>query len=492
MSFAQKPGTGPITDNSHHHSFLSNARTGKRTPLSLLTLVISGLASTAALADSGSELQGEQTAWQTTRNASKPFFEGSSIDLKLRNFYIDKDYKNKTYTGSKSTDCVEKTAAGDTPIQCPKDKEAWAQGFMLNMDSGYFGDLIGATISLYGVAKLVGKEDKYGSGALKEKKPKIKGNKWEAKQESYGKIGQAYLKAKFGNEDINGNIKAGAMMFDTPLLNESDSRTTPSSHEGIYADVNYDDVTAYGVFSNRYSTKTNNKYLKYKNKLGDGFNVGIMGAKYDADNGLTLEASAGKARNYMTQYYANAAYTLKLAEETSVLLDSYYYQGKDDDEKKYGSRYKSKLWNLVTELSVSHLSAALSYQAVIGDEYNYSWSGEGITGLQTWNSVMHFDFNRQNEKSWMGKVSYSFDGLGLPGLSVSALYVNGEFRDSGKNHKEWERDTQVRYAFQEAALKGLAVTWRNGTARTAKSYNPGYGAAIDENRIIIDYTLPLI
>ncbi|MBX9762804.1 MAG: OprD family porin, partial [Pseudomonadaceae bacterium] len=52
--------------------------------------------------------------------------------------------------------------------------------------------------------------------------------------------------------------------------------------------------------------------------------------------------------------------------------------------------------------------------------------------------------------------------------------------------KEWERNTELMYMFQEGALKNLGVRWRNASVRS------NFANDIDENRLIVSYTLPLL
>ncbi|HBN9689324.1 TPA: OprD family outer membrane porin [Pseudomonas aeruginosa] len=47
------------------------------------------------------------------------------------------------------------------------------------------------------------------------------------------------------------------------------------------------------------------------------------------------------------------------------------------------------------------------------------------------------------------------------------------------------RDTDLSYAIQSGALKSVNVLWRNAALRS------NYQRDIDENRLIISYTLPL-
>ncbi len=423
------------------------------------------------------------TSKPANTSLSGPLVHNTKVDLELRNFYINKAYRTEQYVNP----------ANPALGRNPKTKEAWSQGALFNVTSGYFADLIGFDLSLFGAAKLWGDEEKFGSQALRNRTPYLKGDKYVAKQVSYSKIGQAYLKTKFGNDDLNGGLKSGAMRINTPLLNAAWTRVTPSTHEAIYGDIAYKDkIKAYGIFSNRVSTKTDNRYEKYTNDSGQSWNVGILGASYDSGDGLTLALAGGRAKEYMTQYYANGAYTLPLQKNSKLLFEGYYYHGKEDG-KKYGTpHYESKLWNLVGQLSIGDFSGALSYQAVIGDAYDVAWSGNDSTTYYSWNSVIHLDFNRKNEKSWQGKLNYDFHRFGLTGLSATAAYVSGEYRDNGHNRREWERDIQLAYNFKRFGLEGLSLTWINATVRTGRNVTAGNGESINENRLIVDYTFHLI
>ena len=423
------------------------------------------------------------TAETTTAHAQSDDPLLTKADLELKNFYINKSHRTTQFVDPANP------ALGKNP----KTQEAWTQGAMLNVESGYFADVIGFDLSLFGALKLVGDAEKFGSDALRDRTPHLKGDQFVADQVSYSKIGQALLKAKLGNEAVNSNIRAGAMMFNTPFLNESTTRTTPSSHAGVYGDINWHEkCKLYGIYSNRTSPKTDNKYRKLSNSAGETWSVGILGGTYTGNNGLGINLAVGRAPSYMTQYYANASYTLPLQNNSSILLDGYYLQGHEDGHKYGDSSYKSKLWNAVTQLSIDNFSAAVSYQAVIGDSYNIAWSDDDTTSFYTWNSVTHLDFNRKNEKSWQGRLNYDFDALGLPGLSAMVSYVSGEYRDTGNNRREWERDAQVQYNFKKFGLDELSVTWINATVRTARTIMAGNGESINENRLIVDYTLSLI
>ena len=455
------------------------------------------------------------TPAQAEGYAGGPFaqmMDDTGVSLELRNFYFNRDYKKKQFDGTnRKPDLVE----------------SWAQGARLDIESGYFMDTIGIDASWYGSLKLIGRDDEWGSGALRNSNPKNKVRNGvtylEKDQKGYDKLGQVFLKTRFGDESLNAHINAGRMFLDTGLLNDSDVRVTPSTTQAIYADINWDDFTLYGFSSDKASSKTASGFHKYKGysytysgtggapvqgkKMGD-WKVNSVGACFDPGEGYGVDLQFARARDYKKMSYLNAYYVLDVSEDTSILFDGYYYRGRGDgkylEKINHGGKLKkwdSDLWNLVAQFRVDDLKLAVSYQKVNGDKYDISWGGSDDNGFMTWNSVQVLDFNRRDEKSWMARIDYDFDGMGLPGLKFMTRYVTGEHHDqpastsaSQKTRNEWERDTDIGYSFQDGALKGLSVTFRNATIRT---YGPGPASdgkpdSHNENRLIVNYTIALM
>ena len=393
----------------------------------------------------------------------------TSVDLSLRNFYFNRDFQDKRL---------------DSSNKLPGTAEAWAQAARLDLSSGYFADIIGFDASWFGNLKLIGDDNKFGSGTLRENPKPPKNGKVLKDQESYNKLGQAFLKARFGDERLNANLKAGRMFIDTPLLNDSDSRATPSTTQGLYGEIEAYGLNLYGIYSDKASNKTESGFHSYKNDKGD-WNVGILGATFSLENGLALHAATGKADKYLKQNYLNASYTLDMGSATSLLLDGYYQTSKDDG-RYYDDELDTKLWNLASRLSIGDLSFLVSHQRVSGEAFVSEWGGSDANGLVTWNSVQYLDFNRKNEKSWQARVDYAFDSFGIPGLKLMTRYVKGEYKDN-KKLNEWERDTNISYTFNNGSLDGLEITLRNATVRSAEK-----GNSVNENRLIVNYTLPII
>lgn len=67
-------------------------------------------------------------------------------------------------------------------------------------------------------------------------------------------------------------------------------------------------------------------------------------------------------------------------------------------------------------------------------------------------------------------------------------YLSGKEVDRGAGQsegKEWERNTDIAYLFQNGLLKNFSIKWRNATTRS------NFGNDLDENRLILSYSLAL-
>ncbi|SMP65617.1 OprD family outer membrane porin, partial [Pseudomonas panipatensis] len=96
--------------------------------------------------------------------------------------------------------------------------------------------------------------------------------------------------------------------------------------------------------------------------------------------------------------------------------------------------------------------------------------------------------------SWQARYDYNFAGLGIPGLTFMTRYVKGTGIDqltTSEDGHEWERDTDIAYVFQEGPVKGLGIKWRNATTRSNYAQNSTSSNSVDENRLIVSYTMPL-
>lgn len=178
----------------------------------------------------------------------------------------------------------------------------------------------------------------------------------------------------------------------------------------------------------------------------------------------------------------NGVYTLQLDNNQSLKTDLRY--AKTSEDAKSGIDNKAISGMLTYKLGYN--SFGLGYQKMSGDT-GYAYI-ELVDPFLT-NYIQIRDFAATDEKSWQARYDYNFAGLGMPGLSLMTRYVKGSdiYMGAGASRgNEWERDTDIAYIFQDGPMKNLGVKWRNATLRSDIS------GKIDENRLIVSYTIPLM
>ncbi len=157
----------------------------------------------------------------TAVTAQADFLNDSSLDLKLRSAHFNYDQEKN-----------------------PNNYDQWSLGGELNFTSGYIADVIGFDASYYGAMKLdhggasndpdagygYAYSDASGRGQLLGKGGK-----------NYQKFGQAYLKAKAGDDQLGFYGQAGYMRGKNGLILGSSTRTTPASYRGALAELKVQD-----------------------------------------------------------------------------------------------------------------------------------------------------------------------------------------------------------------------------------------------------------
>ena len=401
----------------------------------------------------------------TSVTAHADFIDDSSFDIKLRNVYFDKDYENSA-----------------------DDWKQWAQGIEANFKSGYIGDVIGFDASYYGALKL----DHAGAdtgGQL------LGGDQGD---HGYSKLGQAYLKAKLGDDNLGFYGQAGLMTMGKGLISSSGSRTTPSSFRGAHGEVNINDFAVYSSYVDQISQRASNGYDKLVNHAGKEIdNAYQFGGTYNANN-VSAELVYLESKDYQKQYLADLGYTLPLNDDMSLFIGGIYQEAKKGGDLWDGSfDDKAKHYNLNTKLSMGELALTLSYAKTKAEKAN------GLGALEYWFAANEYgatpslvsrqisDFMYNGEKVWQMDATYGFVDLGIPGLKTSLTYTKGSgIEDNSASNvadSESETDLAVSYAFQQASLKGLSVKLQHGW-HTAK-YKDASNEDTKDLRFYVDYTV---
>lgn len=406
--------------------------------------------------------------------AQAAFIEDSKAGLELRNFYMNRDFRHDTATQSKA--------------------EEWAQGFLLRYESGFTEGTVGVGIDAYGFSgfKLDSGGGTAGTGLLLPKNHK------GDVPSSYGQLG-ATLKARLSEN----TLKAGTLMPKLPTVSSGDGRLIPQTFTGVHINSKeIDNLTAdvgrLGRMNQRNSTdnapivlnnfsgnqgKRNNKSTRSAAHQKVTSKFDFAGVNYTwGDSGLSTGYNFANFDGAYKQHILNGIYTLPIAEGQSLKTDLRFARTTQDGK----SGIDNKAISGMLTYKLDYNSFGLGYQKMSGDT-GYAYI-ELVDPFLT-NYVQIRDFAATDEKSWQARYDYNFAGLGMPGLSLMTRYIKGSniYMGSGKSSgNEWERDTDIAYVFQDGPLKNLGVKWRNATLRSDIS------GKIDENRLIVSYTMPLM
>ncbi len=412
--------------------------------------------------------------------AQAAFIEDTKAGLELRNFYFNRDYRNE---GGNTAS----TASGQSK------SEAWAQGFLLRVESGYTEGTVGFGVDALGLlgVKLDGGAGRTGSGLMPD-------NYDHKTPDDWSEIGFAG-KAK-ASETV---LKVGTLQFKNPAIGTSDSRLLPQTMQGAqiiskeikgltldagYANrINHRDSTNNEVMSvngaTRFSANQNTRRIVMVSGIANESNdFRFLGGSYQVTKDLTATYYYSNLEDLYKQHTYNLVHVLPIADGQSLKTDLRYSRSKDDGS----TNVDNKAFGAMVTYSLSGHSFGLGYQKMSGDT-GFAYVG-GATDPFLVNYVQINDFANADEKSWQARYDFNFASIGIPGLTFMTRYITGDNfeRNNGTEGKEWERDMDIGYTFQEGALKNLNVKWRNATARN------NYGNDIDENRLIVSYTIPLM
>jgi hypothetical protein len=391
--------------------------------------------------------------------AEADFLKDSKADLELRNFYFNSDYRQDGASQSK--------------------RDEWAQGLILNYQSGFTEGPVGFGVDAIGLLglKLDSSPDRQNSGLLPVGSDKA--------PDDYSRMG-ATAKARISKSVL----KVGTLIPSLPTVLPNDGRLLPQTFRG--AQLSSLDIDGLTFDAGRLTSNTLRNTSGHEDIEVDG--KGIKGAvptdKFDfasANYKWTKDFATGyhygNLENNYSQSIFNVVHTLRLGKSQSFKTDLRYADSSKDgntniDNQAFGARFT---------YSIQGHSFGTAYQRMKGTTGFPHLDG---TDSYLVNYVMISpDFANPEEKSWQVRYDYDFAALGLPGLTFMTRYLKGDNfqRSNGVAGTEWERNTDIGYVFQSGALKNLAVKWRNGTYRSNDKGND-----IDQNRFIVSYTLSLL
>ena len=389
--------------------------------------------------------------------AEADFFEDSKADLEFRNFYFNSDFRQEGASQSK--------------------RDEWAQGLLLNVESGFTEGTLGFGVDAIGLLglKLDSSPDRRNTGLLPVGDDKA--------PDDYSR-GGVTAKARLAKSVL----RVGTLLPKLPTVLPNDGRLLPQTFRG--AQLTSKDLADMTVNVGRLTANTERNDSGHEDIEAEA--KGIKGgrpsdkfdfasASYNWSKALTTSYNYGGLENNYKQHIVTLLHNFALGDSQSIKSDLRYARSLKDgntniDNKALGARFT---------YNISGHGFGIAYQKMSGDTGFPHLAG---TDSFLVNYVMISpDFANPDERSWQARYDYDFAALGLPGMSFMTRYLKGDnFARGREEGTEWERNTDIAYVFQSGALKNLELKWRNG------SYRSNGGNNIDQNRVIVSYTLPLL
>lgn len=397
------------------------------------------------------------------------FIEDSSGTLTFRNYYFDRDYK------------------GESNI---KQQREWAQGFTLDIKSGYTEGPIGFGLDFLGQwgVKLDSSKDRAGTGLLPV------GTDGRA-DNSYSEMGLTG-KLRYSKTELH----VGTLRPMLPVLISSPARLLWQTFQGGYLrskDIN--DLSLHAGYLNRVNHRDSTDNEKIGVAAPNGrFNGAarsdeflFFGGDYQAKPNLTLSYYYARLNEIYQQHYLGLQHSFGLG-SGEFKSDLRYFLSDEAGEGKAGSVDNQSIIANFSYQQGTH-KITLGGHLLSGDTaLPYISSSEALRMAEL---AMNSDFSNPDEHYWDVRYDYDFAGWGIPGLTTVARFMKGTNielaeRYGGKGLEETERSFWVSYAVQSGPLKGVNFRIKNARYQNSFASNASFRDA-NQTRVEIWYSMKL-
>ncbi|TBU71531.1 OprD family porin [Phytopseudomonas daroniae] len=423
--------------------------------------------------------------------ANAAFIEDSTAKLDLRNFYFNNDIRDS---------------------DSPSNKE-WGQAFQLNLQSGFTEGTVGFGVDALG---LLGVKLDSGSRTNKAGRSRTPGVLFPTDSDNSAVD-------EFSSLGLTGKIRVsktiaqiGTLQPKLPVVVFNDGRLIPQTFEGAQITSNeIDNLTLIlGQLEHskgRASSNTDSLAIAGAGAGADSNKFYYGGADYKINKDLLVQYYYGNLDDFYKQHFLGLTHTLALG-AGSLKSDLRYFDTGSDGKNGsvagradgyLGSGYygngvttgevDNRTWSAFFTYSLEGHALSAGYQQVSGDSNFIQLNQGSIPGQGGATTYLITDrqitnFGRAGERTWITQYGYDFGKIGVPGLTANVLYMKGDnIKAVGGDQKEWERDLTLSYVLQEGALKGVGFAWRNAALRSQTS-----SGDVDQNRLIVSYSIPLL
>lgn len=422
---------------------------------------------------------------QAADTATQGFLEDSKASLSMRTVYFNGDNRDGAAAPSKT--------------------EETAQGFVLRYESGFTQGTVGFGIdaqALLGITLDSGAGRHLGSGMIPSD-----GDSAASSWSSFGPTAKMRISKT--------ELRYGTLLPKLPILLSNDARLLPQSFTG--AQITSNDIDGLtltsGVLEHAIGrASTDRTGLSVPGATQDSNKFYFAGGDYNVTKDLKAQYYFAQLEDFYNQNFFGLTHVLPINSKSSFTTDLRYFRttstGANSSAAGRAQGYQvsgytkdnngeidNNSWVAMITYANSGHAVSLGHQRV-GDGSNFVQpnqgslvdKGAGGGGIYLPTDRMIQNFARAGEQTHFGQYSYDFAPLGVPGLRASIVYLKGTDIKAQNAHdqSEWERDMTLDYVLQSGSLKGLAFSLRNGKSNTDAGRN------VEQNRVIINYTLSLL
>ena len=388
------------------------------------------------------------------------FVEDASVDLNLRNFYINRNFTNPSYTQGKA--------------------EEWTQSFILDARSGFTQGMVGFGVDVLGLysLKLDGGKGTGGTQLLpldSDGRP----------ADNFGRLAVAG-KMKVGKTEL----KVGEWMPVLPILRSDDGRSLPQTFNGAQiTSKDIEGLTLYGgqfrQNSPRNDSSMEDMFMQGKTAItSDRFN--FVGGEYSFNEKRSMIGVwNAQLKDIYQQQYVQLVHSQPLGDWT-LGANLGYFWGREDGSARAGD-LDNRTFSALLSARYGGSTFYVGLQKLTGDN---AWMRvNGTSGGTLANDSYNSSYDSAREKSWQLRHDFNFAVLGVPGLTLMNRYISGDnvHTASVSDGKEWGRESELAYTVQSGTFKDLNMRLRNSSIRRSYSTNE-----FDENRLIISYPFNLL
>ncbi|AHG41179.1 porin [Pseudomonas syringae CC1557] len=397
------------------------------------------------------------------------FLEDSHGTLTLRNYYMDRDYKDEG----------AKTATRE-----------WAQGFIMNVESGFTNGPVGFGLDTRGLVgvKLDSAPDRSGTELLP-----VSASSGRAADE-YSRLALTG-KLKFRET----TVKTGDVSIFLPFAFASPSRLLPQTFRGTtITSKEVDGLTLNAGYIDRLNKRDSSNYQAISiaspnrrfNGAATSSHMGYAGGDYQISKELSVRAYHAEVDDLYTQDTLAMLHKLPVGDGVwTTDLRSFF--SRDTGSAKAGEVDNQNLSALLGYRLGGH-SVSLGYMHSSGDTATPYVSGTELMGLSE--MTMSSDFLNAKERTWQAIYDYDFTAVGIVGLRSRLRYVRGDNIElaafNADDRKEREFQMELGYVVQSGPLKNVSLLARKSIYRNDF---PAGAAFRDENqtRFVVQYSLPI-